>query len=336
MANQHHLDILRQGVEVWNQWRREYKNVEPDLSGANLTSVDLSDAILGKADLRGTNLSRAYLYRAALSTAYLNGADLSGAYLVEARLRGTSLCRAYLRNADLSGADLNGADLSRATLVETNLTQAVLTNCRIYGASVWDVQLEGAKQFNLVITLPEQPTVTVDNLEVAQFIYLLLNNERIRYVIDTITSKVVLILGRFTRERKAVLDAIRSELRKWSYSPVLFDFEKPDSRDFTETVRTLAHLSRFIIADLTEPSSIPQELQAIVPDLEVPVQPLLLEAKREYAMFVDFRKYPWVLPVYLYKDQASLIASLKNEIIEPADKKARELAIKKAERLERP
>ena len=84
----------------------------------------------------------------------------------------------------------------------------------------------------------------------------------------------------------------------------------------------LAHLSRFIIADLTEPSSIPQELQAIVPDLEVPVQPLLLEANREYSMFVDFRKYPWVLPVYLYKDQESLIASLQDEIIDPADKKA--------------
>jgi len=53
-------------------------------------------------------------------------------------------------------------------------------------------------------------------------------------------------------------------------------------------------------------------------------------------MFVDFRKYPWVLPIYLYKDQASLLASLKDEIIEPADKKARELAIEKAKRLEKP
>jgi hypothetical protein len=80
----------------------------------------------------------------------------------------------------------------------------------------------------------------------------------------------------------------------------------------------------------------PQELQAIVPELEVPVQPLLLEAKREYAMFVDFKKYDWLLPVYLYKDQASLITSLKNEVIEPANKKARELAIEKAKRLEKP
>lgn len=54
--------------------------------------------------------------------------------------------------------------------------------------------------------------ITVDNLEVAQFIYLLLNNEKIRQVIDTITSKVVLILGRFTDERKSVIDAIREEL----------------------------------------------------------------------------------------------------------------------------
>src|SRR5436189_199425 len=56
---------------------------------------------------------------------------------------------------------------------------------------------------------------------------------------------------------------------------ILFDFDKPSSRDFTETVRTLAHLSRFIIADLTDPSSIPQELYAIVPTLAIPVQPLL-------------------------------------------------------------
>ena len=68
----------------------------------------------------------------------------------------------------------------------------------------------------------------MDNLEVAQFIYLLLNNAKIREVIDTITSKVVLILGRFTPERKVVLDALREELQKRDYVPVLFDFDKPD------------------------------------------------------------------------------------------------------------
>jgi hypothetical protein len=66
-----------------------------------------------------------------------------------------------------------------------------------------------------------------------------------------LTSKVVLVLGRFTPDRKVVLDAIRDELRKRDYAPVLFDFEKPSSRDITETVRTLVHMARFVIADIT-------------------------------------------------------------------------------------
>ena len=110
-----------------------------------------------------------------------------------------------------------------------------------------------------------EPEITVDNLEVAQFIYLLLHNERIRHVIDTITSKVVLILGRFTPERKVVLNALREELRQHDYLPVLFDFEKPAGKDLTGTVQTLANLARFIIADVTDPSSVPHELAMFVP-----------------------------------------------------------------------
>jgi hypothetical protein len=130
-------------------------------------------------------------------------------------------------------------------------------------------------------------------------------------------SKAVLILGRFTDERKAVLDALREELRKRDYLPILFDFDVPGTRDITETVSLLARMARFIIADLTDPSSIPkecvsvplcysnvlcvtgarssltsatgeQELEAIVPDLAVPVQPLLEGSSRPYAMFKDY------------------------------------------------
>jgi hypothetical protein len=133
----------------------------------------------------------------------------------------------------------------------------------------------------------------------------------------------VLILGRFTPERKAVLDALRNDLRKRDYLPVMFDFEKPRDRNITETVRTLAHLARFILAGLTDPSSIPQELQAIIPNLKIPVQPLLQEAKREYAMFVDFRDYPWVLPTYHYEDQVTLLRSL-GDVIAPAEQAAQE------------
>jgi hypothetical protein len=171
-----------------------------------------------------------------------------------------------------------------------------------------------------------QPEVIVDNLEVAQFIYLLLHNEKIRSVIDTITSKVVLILGRFTPERKAVLDVLREELRKRDYLPVLFDFDKPASKDLTGTVSTLANMARFIIADLTDPSCIPHELAMIVPTIVVPVQPILLEGMREYAMFIDLKKrHHWVLEPYCYNTKELLITELGERVIGPADAKVREL-----------
>ena len=100
----------------------------------------------------------------------------------------------------------------------------------MFGVSAWNVRLEGELQSNLIITPDDEFPVEVDNLDVAQFICLLLNNEKVRSVIDTITSKVGLILGRFPPGRKAVLDAIRHELRKCNYSPILFDFEKPPAR----------------------------------------------------------------------------------------------------------
>ena len=235
-----------------------------------------------------------------------------------------------LRGADLREADLRGADLRQVILVEANLEAANLTACRVYGISAWNVKLEGAIQSNLLITPGDEPPIQVDNLEVAQFIYLLLNNEKIRSVIDTITSKVVLILGRFTAERKVVLDAIRDELRKRDYLPVLFDFEKPASKDLTETISTLANMARFIIADLSDPSSVPHELATVVPGTVVPVQAIIREGQREYAMFRDLMtRYHWVLEPVQYKSQELLIGQLSERVIAPAEAKAKELARKK-------
>ena len=151
----------------------------------------------------------------------------------------------------------------------------------------------------------------------------MLNNKKIRNVINTITSKAVLILGRYTDKRKAVLNAIREELRKRNYLPIVFDFELPARQNLTETVTLLARMARFIIADLTDPSSIPQELQAIIPTVRVPIQPLLLEGSSLYSMFKDFdpRDYHWVLPVYRYKEPEQLLAKLA-DVIAPAEGKA--------------
>jgi hypothetical protein len=290
--------------------RQVWKFLELDF-GAELSGTTLSEADLSGANLSGTDLRKADLSRANLSGADLREADLSGA---------------NLSGADLSGADLSGSSLNAAILVGTDLTGADLTGCRIYGISAWSLKLERAKQQNLVITPVNETSITVDNIEVAQFIYVMLNNQKVRDIIDTITSKAVLILGRFTDERKPVLDALREELRKRNYLPILFDFEKPRSRDTDETITLLARMARFIVADISDAKAVLQELRAIVPDLpSVPVQPIILAMQEEPGMFDFYRNRPSFLTVHRYVSQEQLLADLGEKVIRPAELKVSDL-----------
>jgi len=321
MANDEQVALLKQGVDAWNAWRDKNPDVPVDLSGA-----DLSFAHLCGATLEGANLEGADLSDASLAGANLGGANLSDANLYAVDLNRADLCFADLTGANLSGADLSAADLSAAQLLFTDLTSADLTGCHIHGISAWNLKLEGAKQRNLVITPQNEPEITVDNIEVAQFIYLMLHNQKIRDVIDTITSKAVLILGRFTDERKPVLDALREELRTRNYLPILFDFEKPRRRDTDETITLLARMARFVIADISDAKAVLQELRAIVPDLpSLPVQPIILAGQEEPGMFDFYRNRPSFLPVYRYADQKQLLADLGEKVIRPAELKVLDL-----------
>lgn len=327
-----------------------------DLSDVNLAHADLREACLSGTRLLHANLTAADMYRVDLSSAVLygaiatnarlplgslNGAKLAGIDLSGANLRGSILCEselvgakliganllgANLGAADLSGADLRDADLTGTNLMRTHLKDANLNGCRVYGVAVWDADLSGAQQNDLLVSPEDGAELRTDSLEMAQFLYLIVNNKRIRDVIDTLATKTVLILGRFTPERKKILEAMREELRRRNYLPILFDFEKPASRDLTETISTLAHIARFVIADLTDARSIPQELQLIVPNLpSVPVQPLLQVTTDEYGMFEHFKRYPWVLDPYRYGNIEELLASLPERVIMPAEAKAPEL-----------
>src|SRR6266699_2940307 len=93
MANQEQLDILKQGVVAWNQWRKEHADIQPDLREA-----DLSGDQLNGANLSGANLSRANLSRTNLRAIRIT--------------RGANLSRTNLIRANLSGANLYYADLT--------------------------------------------------------------------------------------------------------------------------------------------------------------------------------------------------------------------------------
>ncbi|MEM9091612.1 MAG: pentapeptide repeat-containing protein [Cyanobacteria bacterium P01_F01_bin.53] len=283
------------------------------LNGANLSEGILSEANLQQANLEDANLTKTVLFGANLSGIYtsLVGADLTSADCRNARFCQARLAITNLHKANFSNADLRESNLNGARLIETVFKDADLSGSSVWGVSAWDLDLEGATQSELIITPKDAPRITVDDLEIAQFLYLLLNNQKLRYVIDNITTRTVLILGRFTPERKQILDEIRGALRRNNLIPLMFDFARPSDRDFTETVLTLAGLCRFVIADITNPSSSPLELQAIVPNFMIPVVPILQEGESPFAMFRDLEnKHTWVLDIIEYDSAENLVKVL--------------------------
>lgn len=362
MANNEQLEILKQGSKVWNKWRetRQFTPIdlsnanlskltleEVDLRGANLSGVNLYSANITASNLESANLINANLTRTELSRANLFKADLKGATLKRASLGGADLRMANLSNANLWGAflreanlndanldstDLRKANLREASFIRTSINNSNISGSLVYGINVWDLKGDFDEQKDLVITSKTSSAITVDNIKVAQFIYLILNNEEIRDAINTLTSKTVLILGRFAiAERKMILDALRNKLREYNLLPIVFDFDRPSNKDFTETIKTLAGLSYFVIADITNPKSSPLELQATIPDYQVPFVPIFQDGERPFAMMGDLqKKYPWVLDTLTYDSIDSLINTLKPAIIDPAIELHNKISIIKA------
>jgi uncharacterized protein YjbI with pentapeptide repeats len=164
MANPEHLEILNQGMEVWNKWRDENRELTPDFSGARLSGtrligVDFSRADLSRANLCGaylvcanlslsnlslSNLRRADFREADLCGANISQADLNNATLLRARLRDVDFRRAGLCGADLRDANLRRADLRGADLQHANLSGVDLTDADLRGANLSDIPLRGA------------------------------------------------------------------------------------------------------------------------------------------------------------------------------------------------
>jgi hypothetical protein len=124
------------------------------------------------------------------------------------------------------------------------------------------------------------------------------------------------------------MEALRGALRKRDYLPLFFDFDRPTDRDFTETIMTLAGMSAFVIADITNPKSSPLELHATVPDYRIPFVPILEDGEKPFSMFQDLiGAFHWVLPLLRYDSCKNLLVALDDAVIAPALEKRRELAL---------
>lgn len=154
MADKECLNVLKQGVHIWNEWREEnpgppdlrgtdlsemkLRNVNftwTDLREANLCWADLYEADFYSSDLRGAEFEQAELHRANFEDATLNEANLREANLEQADFSGACLFRVNLRGANLRGAKLLNSYLEEANLIKADLSEGDLTGGYLYGTA---------------------------------------------------------------------------------------------------------------------------------------------------------------------------------------------------------
>lgn len=339
-----YIALLKSGTDKWDIERTSNSAFRPILRNINFVDefggpgfydlpdfscVDFSNSDMNMASLRNCTFSHCNF-----DNAHLTFTDLVDAYFLNCTFRHTCMRVSKIGNAkfenclfeecDMSycsaeetsfkGSTFKNVKMEHMSLVRTDFSETTLDECFLYGISSWDLVLKNSVQKNLIITPKDTPNVTVDNIELAQFLYLMINNDRLRDIINTITTKVVLILGNFSPNRKVILDKIRELLKTQDVIPVIFDFEKPATRNLTETVLTLASMSRYVIADLSSPRSIPHELASIARQLpSIRFYPIIVSGEKPFGMFDDYRSYPWIRPIKEY-DEAQ-VSTVINQII---------------------
>lgn len=324
--------------EVWNG--RDLRGI--NLKKANLWKANLEEVFLWKANLEEANLIKANLAHANLFEVNLKRANLRWARLFRTFLVDATLENATLFQADLVGANLIRTNLKRATLfnatlgscqfIKTDLSGADLSESYIYGISTWDIKTDkDTIMKNLIIN--NDPLITVNDIEIAQFIYMISNNKRIRNIIDTMRTKAVLILGSFDESSKLILNKFTETLQNNNLIPIVFYFRGSIKQSLIETVKTMALLSRFVIIDLSIRSGQLYELGKIGDSIKVPYAITAYWGTKVTDVLDDLHKCFWVrknIFIYPKKDWENKIPILvKDKIIPWADKINKRLLMKR-------
>ena len=153
IPNPKHLAKLKEGVDVWNEWCKEQRNLDTNFhanlqgalfQGFNIQDVDFQGANLIGVQFQGADLIGAQLQDANLTYANLNGANLNGASLREAQIQDADLNDAQFQGADLNSANFRYARLERAQFQGANLTYARFGDTRLSNINFIDAKLKGA------------------------------------------------------------------------------------------------------------------------------------------------------------------------------------------------
>ncbi|HEX4228401.1 MAG TPA: pentapeptide repeat-containing protein [Bryobacteraceae bacterium] len=333
MAQEDPSRILMQGAKIWNAWRGQ--NPGPitfssphwydspgrggkQLKGGNrinFSGMNLSSVSIYKAFAEGLKLRDSIFEDAFFEEGDFSRADFSGA-----TFRNTKFSKTILTGAYFDGASFINCNLNRVNLVGAFFHVKEITETVVYGIAAWDLDTsDDMKQSKLVIEktyelysdLIQRGTVpmTVDDIELAQFVYYLSNHKKMRDALNILNERGVLLLGQFKDGGLERLYSMREWFQGKGYMAMIFDFARPDNLSLTETVVTMAGLSKFIVVDLSG-SSVPAELQSILSQIKKPV----LAFGDRYALFPDLADQTSV--VTIESDKPNLLSGLEDKLSE--------------------
>jgi uncharacterized protein YjbI with pentapeptide repeats len=325
--------ILMQGAAVWNSWRElnpgSLNFARPrwyDCRG----SGGLQVKGLNRVNFSGMNLSDVSIHNAFAEGLNLKDSTFENTHFEEGDFSRANFCGTTFRNAKFNKTILTGANFDDATFVNCNLNRVNLvgasfrvkeiTETVVYGIAAWDlVTSDEIKQSKLVIEktyklysdLIQQGKIPmmVDDIELAQFVYYLNDHKKMRDTLNILNDKGVLLLGGFKSGGLERLYSVRDWLKSRGYMAMIFDFARPDKLSLTETVVTMAGLSKFTFVDLSG-ASVPAELQAVLSHIKKPV----LAFGDPYALFPDLADHTWVRTIA--GDDANLLGCLERKLLE--------------------
>ena len=179
MANPEHIQWLTEGVEAWNNRRRQGPFFLPDFREANISQALISAGMgdsegcpdLKNVDLSNADLSNSVLHKVDFSDGDLAGSKFQSSYLseakfVDAKAPYSNFVDAKLYDADFTRAKLWGAKFRNSVLVRAKLTRANLFRADLNYANLSDSQIWKANLFNHFdnLTYPDMPESTRESV----------------------------------------------------------------------------------------------------------------------------------------------------------------------------
>jgi len=311
------------------------------LQFANLRYVNFNDASFSGGCLMNSDMYVAHFENAhfhhlqmgwtKITDGHFNGARFISAKLEEVQFKDVELRGAHFEDADACGARFLyvkmqhsswiNACLRHAHFFEVCCDGAVFDRCKILGIGICRVSGKPSLQRDLNCGGDKEPLL-VDDLRLAPFIHELRYEDGFGRFADALTSKVVLILGRFSDARMPLLERIHGRLRALGYIPQLIKFPCDGLLDPGSVVNIAAMCSRFVIADVSDAREVIREVVGILSQLRpVVVKPIMEVGQVEPISFVWEKRSQRIhlLPPYEYPDADTLIANLSSAIIQPCE-----------------